>query len=98
MAEDIKTASQKPEPQRSEDLRTIKAKVMCDFRRDLKRYRQLAHELRNARKENGLVNHDPCSNALHTNISLKHNHLFNDLAHLLLLDKELSLQPDLFGF
>ncbi len=98
MASDIQAAEKKPEPQRSQALRAIKDKVIKDYRRDLSRYRELACELRRYRQENGLVDHGSCALDLHTSISLKHNHLFNDFGHLAYLDKLLSYQPDLFDF
>ncbi len=98
MASDIQAAEKKPEPQRSEALRVLKDKVIKDYRRDLSRYRELACELRRYRQENGLIDHESCALDLHTSISLKHNHLFNDFGHLLCLDKHLSYQADLFNF
>lgn len=97
LADDIKAAASKAEPRRSEVLRLIKTKVLKDYKRDLSRYRHLAHEMRQERIRKGVVVTEDFSNNLHTSISLKHNHLYNDLAHLLLLERELSLQPDLFG-
>jgi len=44
MERDIQSASNKPEPQRSEALRTIKLKVMEDLRSDLSRYRAHASD------------------------------------------------------
>ena len=41
---------------------------------------------------------NPVCRDIHTNISLKHNHLFNNLAHLHYIDELLSFQEDLFGF
>lgn len=98
MADDIITADRKPEPQRSEALRAIKDKAIRSYRRDLSCYRELACELRKYRQRHALtIDIHVCEN-IHTNISLKHNHLYNDFAHLILLDELLSRQPDLFDF
>lgn len=98
MADAIHEADSKPEPQRSQVLRSIRAQVKDDFRRDLSRYRALACELHTYRQHNGLVSEQPVCADIHTNISLKYCHIYNDLAHVLLLDDLLSRQPDLFDF
>ena len=98
MADDIKIADKKPEPQRSEALRAIKGNVIRSYRRDLSCYRKLACELRRYQQEHALAIDSPVCESIHTNISLKHNQLYNDFAHLVLLDELLSHQPDLFDF
>ena len=37
-------------------------------------------------------------NDIHTALSLKHNHLVNNFAHLITLDELLTKQMDLFDF
>lgn len=96
MREDIAAADAKAEPQRSELLRALRAKVMDDLARDLSGYRARARELHAFRKVQGEPCEPSCAD-IHTNISLKHNHLFNDFAHLVWLDELLSHQLDLFG-
>ncbi|MFC7047865.1 hypothetical protein [Emcibacter nanhaiensis] len=94
----IQDARAQPEPQRSEALRRLQTKVRHAMKQDLKRYRELARELC-AKRRNGPDQKAPVSCAdIHTSIALKHNHLFNDFCHLLLIDDLLSVQPDLFGF
>ena len=94
LGDEIDTVDKKPDPQRSEALRCLKQQVLCDFRQSLLRYRQLARELRVFRMSGHTETE--CTD-LHTAISLKHNHLFNDIAHLIMLDHCLSQQLDLFG-
>ncbi|MCB0518499.1 MAG: hypothetical protein H6577_09975 [Lewinellaceae bacterium] len=65
---------------------------------DLTRYRKLALDLRKYRTEALLAEGAITCDNVHTNIALKHNHMYNRLAHLDLLDDLLSKQPDLFGF
>lgn len=66
--------------------------VLSSLRTDLARYVELVRALRLSRRSGEAL---ACSD-LHTAVSLKHNHLFNDLAHLDWLDELLSMQLDLF--
>lgn len=96
MRSDIAAADDRAEPQRSQTLREMRHKAMLDLASDLNGYRARVRELAAFRKEHP----EPCqpsSADIHTNISLKHNHLFNDFAHLIWLDELLSKQGDLFG-
>ena len=98
MEADIHAAKALSEPQRSEALRSLQTKVCHAMKQDLKRYRELARELSHKRKL-GSDQKAPVSCAdIHTSIALKHNHLFNDFCHLILIDDLLSVQPDLFGY
>tara|TARA_B100001939_G_C16943489_1_gene619246 strand:- start:132 stop:557 length:426 start_codon:yes stop_codon:yes gene_type:complete len=97
MGTDIQEAGSLPEPQRSEALRHLKTKVQHAIAQDLKRYRELARELARKRRL-GPEQEVPIScTDLHTSVALKHNHLFNDFAHLNMINDLLSIQPDLFG-
>ncbi len=98
LVEEIESLDQCDEPQRSEGLRKLRIKIVEEINSDLSRYRALARELHEYCKtqppiqEGVSVAHD-----IHTNISLKHNHLFNGFAHLITIDDFLAIQPDLFG-
>ena len=96
MADDIEDADRKPEPKRSEILRQIREKVMDDLKRDISIYREVARELHKHRKTFPFGSEEICCDAIHQSAALKHNHIYNDLAHIILLDKLLSKQPDLF--
>ncbi|AUQ50909.1 hypothetical protein PhaeoP83_02659 [Phaeobacter inhibens] len=86
------------ESQRSAKLRAIRDEALQGVKDDLTRYRQLALTLyRHGRKPPALDRVTACDD-IHTNISLKHNHLVNGFAHLLTIDLLLSQQGDLFGF
>lgn len=98
MADDILQADKKSEPQRSETLRKIKAKVLCDLWQDISRYRECANQLRKYRLTNDPQYAGRICDDIHTAISLKHNHIYNDLAHLNFLDRLLTKQKDLFDF
>ena len=71
---------------------------MSDLKRDVSRYRERAKEL-TARRDAGLddVLEASCAD-VHTNISLVHNHIYNQFARLSVIDDYLSEQGDLFGF
>lgn len=96
MAHRIERIDSKPEPQRSHALRVIKAEVMDELRDNLSRYRECARELAAFRRGFGSSDCAPLCENIHTNICLKHNHLYNDFAHLIVLDELLSAQPDFF--
>lgn len=96
MAHDIDKADAKSEPQRSQQLRRIRQQVRADLRDDLSRYREVARDLSRLRKQSQPDSSAPQCDAIHTAASLKHNHIYNGLAHLALLDALLSHQPDLF--
>ncbi len=98
MREDIYQADKKAEPQRSETLRKIKAKVLHDLWSDISRYRECANQLRLYRQTNDPQYAGGVCDDIHTAIGLKHNHIYNDMAHLNLLDNLLNKQKDLFGF
>lgn len=96
--DDIEAADRKSEPARSEALRALRAEEIERIRADLGRYRELACQLREFRKRDGDLYDQPVCADIHTNISLKHNHLVNRFAHLVAIDDLLTRQPDLFGF
>lgn len=96
MVDDILKADGKQEPQRSEALRSIKADVLKSFWGNLSRYRALATQLRRFRQTSDPEYEDKICADIHTNISLKHNHIYNDVAHLQLLEECLTRQKDLF--
>jgi len=97
MREDIDKADALPEPKRSIKLREFKAKVMQDLASDIARYRQCARELAQHRKIHGQIDENECAD-IFVSISLKHNHIYNDFAHLITLKKLLNKQPSLFDF
>ena len=97
MADHIDKADNLPEQKRSVKLREIQAKVLLDLAADITRYRECARELAAHRKTHGQIDHNGCAEVF-ISISLKHNHLYNDFAHLHTLEKLLNRQPDLFNF
>ncbi len=97
LADDISHADRKPEPHRSTALRKLRAEVQRMLWADISRYREVARELHAYRKEHAHVEVLPNMSAeVHTSMSLKHNHIYNQFAHLLTLDELLSRQRDLF--
>lgn len=98
MARDIAQADGYAEPKRSHALRAMWERACRELARDVSGYRERARELVRRRGE-GLddIKEASCHD-VHVNLSLKHNHLFNDFAHLARLADLLSKQGDLFGF
>lgn len=90
----IDKADSKSEPDRSGELRQIKAEVLSDFWKDVSRYRDVVRNLHRYRKTN--TGDTPECTDVHMSVSLKHNHLYNAFAHLIRIEEMLSLQPDLF--
>jgi len=97
LAEDIKQADGKHEPQRSSALRNLREAVTIRLHADLERYREVVCDLRRYRLTDQQEVQPICS-CVHTSMSLKYNHIYNDFAHLIYIDELLSQQPDLFGF
>lgn len=98
LGDDIAAADRMSEPQRSQALRSLRARGMEEFKRDIGGYRRRALDLHRYRATNPLPERPTCCADVHTNISLKHNHLINDFAHIITIDEMLSVQTDLFGF
>lgn len=97
LRDDIAKADQRAEPSRSAALRKLRDRALSELKRDLSGYRQRALELLRSRRENMIVEYSTCCDDVHTNISLKHNHLYNGFAHLVYIDELLNQQGDLFG-
>ncbi len=93
LKEDIEKAANKVEPQRSIALRRIRESAKNDLFSDLSRYREVVRELSQHRASN--LDKEPQHHDIHTSISLKHNHIYNNLAHLVTIDDLLSEQPEL---
>ncbi|MEO9804791.1 MAG: hypothetical protein ABJF04_16160 [Reichenbachiella sp.] len=74
-------------------LRSIKENVLTTLNKDINRYRQYAFELHQYRKQ--ASKNEPICDDVHVSISLKRNHIYNDLAHLDYIDK-LTPQLSLF--
>ena len=101
METEIVAADNKAEPERSSILRLMRKHAYEHYKSDICRYRQLAYAITERRRKHGLIQRDDSGAFLldesDTAISLKHNHLYNDFAHLTLIDHLLARQPDLFA-
>lgn len=100
IADDITKAGNMAEPKRSAKLRAIKTKHVEMLACDLERYRELVQQLRELRKAQGDVDLSNDCLDLYVSLSLKHNHIYNDMAVLLYADTLLckpAAQLDLFG-
>lgn len=97
MEEDIKQADAMCEPRRSAALRLLRKTVTQSLNANLEIYREVACNLRRCRSDEKQEPQPICSD-VHTSMSLKYNHLYNDFAHLVYIDELLSHQPDLFDF
>ncbi len=97
LADTINHIDAKNEPKRSEELRALKLRIAEDLKKNLSRYREVARELQLQRRDDP-ISEGPCSfEGLHTAMSLKYSHLYNDFGHLIYLDELLAQQPDLFS-
>jgi len=96
--DDINRADDRAEPQRSSSLRSLREEALTELRSNLEIYRGCACELREYRllDENEQDAQPMCAD-IHTSMSLKYNHLYNDFAHLIMIDDLLSQQRDLFA-
>ena len=94
--DDIKAADQMAEPKRSETLRRLRAKFLSDLRNDLSRYRECIRELRQTNRQLPDDSKIASCGDIHTALSLKHNHMVNNFAHLIALDDMLAQQRDFF--
>lgn len=92
---EIEKAARKPEPKRSALLTEIHAQVLQELKRDISGYRSAARTLSLYRKRTDLPEKPQCE-GVHVAISLKHNHIFNDFAHLIQIEQLTTLQPSLF--
>ncbi len=99
--DDINRADDRAEPQRSSSLRLLREEALNDLRSNLAIYRKCICELREYRLLDvaGQQARDEESfcNDIHTSMSLKYCHLYNDFAHLVSIDDLLSIQADLFA-
>lgn len=96
-AEEIRAVAAMAEPQRTRRLRQIREEVLLTLRADISRYREVVRELHIYRWETAGQPVPSCSAPVHTSVSLKHNHIYNDFAHLYLLDS-IPEQRDLLDF
>ncbi len=74
-------------------LRSIKDDVEAALKKDISQYRQCAFQLYQYRKT--AKESEPVCDAVHVSVSLKRNHIYNELAHLDYIN-ELTPQLSLF--
>lgn len=98
MKDDIQKLSRKAEPKRSVAIRKLQAKVKKELHKNISLYRKYAHELAYFRKHPELLDTHPICSDIHMNMSLKHNHIYNDFGHFVYLESLESWQMELFGF
>lgn len=96
MERHIADIDQKAEPERSERLRKLRAQETQGLQDDISIYRACAYQLHALRKLEAERAAAPKHADIHTDISLKFNHITNRFAHLIWLDELLSVQRDLF--
>ena len=78
-ASEIGKADKLAEPNRSHALRAIRDEVRQSLTEDVSRYRELALRLAEYRRSGSEDVSQGCCDDIHVGMSLKHNHLFNDL-------------------
>ena len=96
--EELSELDERAEPQRSQGLRKLRLVVLEELRIDLRQYRSVALEFHRHKQSGIKEDSNYCAN-VHTSMSLKYCHLFNDFSHLFAIDEMITEQPDLFeGF
>jgi len=96
LTDDFDAADRLREPKRSERLRQYREGVRKELADDICAYRAIVRTLSAYRKTHECDAEPVCAD-VHTAVSLKHNHIYNHLAHLVRLDGLLAQQPDLFA-
>lgn len=97
--DEIHRVDSKQEPDRSAALRNIRQECLKQLRANLAQHRELAREYHAyCRTELAAQKNEPVCSSLCTSMSLKYAHLYNDFAHLVVINDFLSVQPDLFDF
>lgn len=94
-ADDIRQADRLPEPQRMRKLGQVTDEVKAELRGDLARYRQLAHQLRARRAEQGIPVQPSHCDGLDVALGLKFAHVYNGYAHVVALERLGSFQLSL---
>ncbi|WP_160733618.1 hypothetical protein [Pelagerythrobacter marinus] len=97
-ADAIAKADNLHEPRRSQVLREIREQAMRELNNDVSLYREFARKLARHRVAGEDSGPDRECADVHVSISLKHNHIYNEFAHLIVLDDLLNKQGDLFDF
>lgn len=77
-------------------LKVMKEEVLSSLSKNISRYRQLALSLHRYRLKASKNQQEPSCEDVHVGMSLKYNHIYNDLAHLTYIEKQLSGQLELF--
>lgn len=95
--ERIRAIAAKPEPHRSRELDSMRAKVKAALRQDISYYRRLAFELRRLRDEGHVSEEQGVCDDIHVSLGLKLSHIYNGFGHLALLDQYPAQQGDLFA-
>ncbi len=94
--EEILAAARKPEPQRSATLRRLRNQYVEALKRGISIYRRVVFELNQRRKVYGIPENPKRADDVHVSVALKHNHIYNDFAHLLCIDELPNQQGELF--
>lgn len=96
MVEEILAASSMAEPKRSERLRGLRQAMRQELSRNLAIYLDRVRALKARR-----LDPDPpaqhVSSCVYVAMSLKHNHIYNDYARLMICEQHLSKQRDFFS-
>lgn len=81
---------------RSAGIRKLTLEITTILKADISQYREYARKLSKTRKHPELLNQQPFYDDVHMSVSLKHNHIYNDFAHLIYLEALKSKQLNLF--
>lgn len=97
MSDDIDAAAQKAEPHRSIALRKFRFAILKQLANDISLYRKCVFNLCTYQYREGIDPSPSICDDIHVAVSLKHNHIYNNFAHLAFLDELPNHQGDLFG-
>lgn len=95
-SDDIHVAAKKAEPHRSAALQKLRNAALHQLANDISQYRNCVFKLRNHQDRIGINPSATVCDDIHVAVSLKHNHIYNDFAHLACLDELPNRQGDLF--
>ena len=96
MADQIDKSDQMPEPKRSQALRKYRKQVTTELSQDARMYRVAVRDLHRYQAEQADDQQERHCQDVHVAVSLKYCHLYDDFAHLHVLNDLLEKQRNLF--
>ncbi len=94
---DVKKFDLLDEPKRTQKFNELFRNELFELKRNLSLYRKYVLEISLRRKNNLIGENEPICDDIYMSMSLKHNHIFSNFRHLILLES-FQKQMDLFDF